>query len=230
MMKKKIIAIGIILLFIGVAFSPVNAKEIRTTEVKDEKIELVLTDVDAEGNLISKVFKLTEIEFDSLQEILTKIVDEFKIFDGSIIDVILRWLEDKLPYLYEIVMIIVKAIRELKNNILDGLGNLAKYTVISIGSGYKFNPFKKSSMTIRQRAFTRWHYSGTGTVKGKTHINYPMMLKGRTISGRQIGYMKNFTGFYIYNAKNLPQQSFTFFIGRAELAMGFRLINYVILS
>jgi len=211
-MKKKILSIGIMLLFIGLTFSSINAKEVK--EKAEEKITVQFASVDSRGKIFLDSAELSNSEVTKLQEILTNIMDKIKQSNGPLD------LDDLLDGFFgngnSIIYKIIKNILGLKLNKNSGF-------ILSYGQNYKLNPFKKNSFDFKQN-FKFWFYSPQATlIPGNTVIVRPLSFDVQVLTGCQMGFMNKFTGVYVYIAKKLPELSTTFFIGRANYIKAFDL-------
>jgi len=212
-MKQKIIAFGVIFILVSITFSSINATDVND---KDQGIILKLSAFKPDGSLIDKIVYLKEKEYDLLENILEKTFKEIDENENdSIIEILMDFLKEKLPYLYEII-----------DTIIDKIDNrLSRTTICSYGQGYKFNPLKKTQVTfsLRQKRSGYFHYSADSKITGRTYLKYPYGARPIVIKGKQLGYMDGFVGLYIYVAKQFPNHSFTFFAGKARTAFTFKL-------
>jgi hypothetical protein len=100
-----------------------------------------------------------------------------------------------------------------------------KDIVISQGFNYNINPFKTIS-TDFMKPIVFWRYMESSemfmTPCSTTIINFDP-LEFKTLIGAQMGLLLRFRGIYIHIPKQMPEQSFTFFIGFARYAGGFEL-------
>ena len=212
-MNKKIISVGIIILIVGLSFSSVNAQK----SLEEKKgIFLKLSEIKSDGTIFNKNIFVKEKDIDELRDILEKTLNRaIEQKNDSILDILLNFIKDKFPYLYEIIDTIIEKIKFRRS----------RTTIYSFGQGYKFNPFRKSlvSFSLKNKKSGFFHYSKDSKIKGRTYLEYPYGAKPIIITGRQFGHIRNFVGLYVYFAQKIPKQSFTFFVGKAESAFAFRI-------
>jgi len=70
--NRKIIVTGVIALFIGLSFGPVNALEFPEDEMQDEVVNIEYALVDLDGTVIMEKFTLSEQEFKELEVMLSE--------------------------------------------------------------------------------------------------------------------------------------------------------------
>lgn len=197
---KVLLAMGIILLFVGLSVSPATAKAIKTDLT--EKLN------DMEGiipELMEKMSQATSLSH--LLEILTT----FTKGRGN----------------YPIIGLIMMIIREIMDvmNKINGLRPLKTNAfIMSWGFSNKINPFKDNKFQL-YRPFTAWCYSGKSNLilNSRTIIIDFQPFKINMLTGRQIGFMRNFAGIYSHRETTLTQKSYTFFMGKTAAVRGFDL-------
>lgn len=211
-MKRKITAIIIILIFVGLSLSSANASN-RSENKKEELLTLIYQTIKSDGSIIEESVDITEKEANTLQKVLSEIIEKTQSEDNSekILDKIKDFLKEKFINFYN-------KVKELLNNIKI---RLSKTYIISYGKSYKLNPFKKSEVKLSQKFSAWYYYCKEGLVKGKTLMFKPLKLKAEVLEGTQFGYMTDFKGIYLYIAKKIPEQSFTFFFGSTSRVIGF---------
>jgi hypothetical protein len=199
-MKKKVLAILMVLMFFAIPFSFAQAEE-TTVGKNNSMIEVEIATVNEDGSFITEIFTMTKAELAEFESTISTIISA--IVSSSSLEEILN-IFDNLPQqqglIKNIIKILISGLRNLKN----------RGFVISQGQSYKLNPLKKNSFKIRHRT-KFWYYSS-----GTTMILKPFRLKFDLLRGRQYGLMSNFLGFYIYIAKSFPQKSRTIFMGTAR--------------
>jgi len=221
MMKNhKIIAIGIIVLFVGLSISPVTAYEPPKSEIQDKNVNLEYTLVNLDGSVTTENVKLSEKEFKEIESLLSGIIEKIQSTGDSndINDTIgILGLGGRHPILSALSVIFkpINTFKMFRNHVF----------IISQGWGYNLNPFKNSSVGV-SKLFNFWHYSDQSKygIPSKTFIlrhGRLFNIKAKCLSGMQIGMMTGFKGIYIYAARPLPEESYTFFIGRAHHVLGF---------
>ncbi|MBU1941936.1 MAG: hypothetical protein KKC68_09210, partial [Candidatus Thermoplasmatota archaeon] len=96
--------------------------------------------------------------------------------------------------------------------------------VISWGFSNKLNPLRENKLQL-YRPFSLWYYSGPAKllINSRTIIIdlYPFMVK--SLTGRQIGFIRNFAGLYWHRQSTLWDKSWTIMVGRAMTVRGFDL-------
>lgn len=200
MSKTKVaLAVVMVLLFIGLAFSPVTARNSR-----QELIEKMPT-VDFLNDL-----SLAMSEASNLEQLL-EIVNDFIANNG------------RHPFLILLLEIIIGIINV--SNKIDGIRPLRKNAfVMSWGFTNKINPFKDNKIDL-YRPLTIWRYTGKSNLilNSRTVIISFSPFKIKMLTGRQIGFMRNFAGIYWHRESTLGSKSFTLFLGKSAAVRGFDL-------
>lgn len=224
----KLIAIAIVALFLGMVFNSANAQVLESkptdnneeiNDVNEENIiELEIGNINDDGTMETEIFTLTESEFEELQSELSKISEKIEqATDIEQVKGILKsclWKFDS-PIIYLIHVIIWKIL-----DLIDG--PYSRDFVISHGWGYKLRPFRHSEFDIC-RPLTFWHYGSRSVLASRSIILRLFPFEMKVLKNRQIGMMFYFKGIYLYVARQIPQMSFTFFMGIARHACGFDL-------
>lgn len=197
---KVLLAMGIILLFVGLSVSPATAKVIKTDLT--EKLN------DMEGiipELMEKMSQATSLSH--LLEILTTFTKGRG--NNPIIGLIMMIIREIMD-----VMNKINGLRPLKTNAF----------IMSWGFSNKINPFKDNKFQL-YRPFTAWCYSGKSNLilNSRTIIIDFQPFKINMLTGRQIGFMRNFAGIYSHREATLTQKSYTFFMGKTAAVRGFDL-------
>ncbi len=213
-MKKKygIIAVGIVLLFVGLAFNPATAKTV--SEKESEEILLKYLTISEEGKLVKEEIALSEADLEEFKDMVSQIFEKIKNKVNIVkLKSLLKSFEllVKYPKLRQLVLKMIQ-LRPLKRMAL----------IMSHGTSYKLNPLKKTEFKIREK-LTMWRYNSMGTLPCKTYILRPLKTEFDMLSGAQIGLMYKFTGIYVYIARKVPNLSYTMFMGTARFANGFDL-------
>jgi hypothetical protein len=209
-MIKKIIVIGVILLFVGMTFNAANANKIIEEE---EATQVEFFNIGSNEKLSKITLQLTEDELTELQYRLSEYFQKTQ----SVIDIIR--LKEIFNDLFDIelpgVFDIIKDFFQIRTSKYGGY-------VLSFGMGYKFNPFKNNDFSYRKR-LSFWHYSSSSiaSIPSKTIIVRPLGKDVEVLYGNQIGLMSKFIGIYIYIARKYPQQSISFFVGGAKFIKGY---------
>ena len=217
---KPLIAVGIILLFAGLAFSPATAK----VNVK-EKLELGM--IGEDGKIMKQIFELSTKELKEMDGLLAQLTDEMQLATSysQLKDIInsykLEW--GRFPFLKLLLGIIEKFLDVVHN--LDQLRPLRREAfILSWGYGSKFNPFKENKIKIFLPIMS-WFYIGRGDlfINSRTVIIDPYPFSIRSLTGRQFGLMTNFAGIYIYRHSTLTDKTYTFILGHVGSVRGFDL-------
>lgn len=197
---KVLLAMGIILLFVGLSVSPATAKVIKTDLTEK------LNDMDGIiPELMEKMSQATSLSH--LLEILTT----FTKGRGN-------------HPIIGLIMMIIREIMDVMNKI-NGLRPLKTNAfIMSWGFSNKINPFKDNKFQL-YRPFTAWCYSGKSNLilNSRTIIIDFQPFKINMLTGRQIGFMRNFAGIYFHRETTLTDKSYTFFMGKTAAVRGFDL-------
>ena len=207
-MKRKIMAIWVILLLIAIPISIAEANE-NTKETNNETLQAELAAVNPDGTLTTETMYLSEEEVTELENTIPVLIDKIQTAGSweNLLEIIRNFLKNS-PILNSILGLFTRFRKALYRSI-----------VISSGHGFKFNPFKKTDFSLREK-ITFWHYSSDKLFKDRTIIITPLAFKMKILKGRQFGFMRNFFGIYLFIARKLPEKSYTFFIGTAQKARG----------
>lgn len=217
---KKIVVVSVIFLLIGLGLSPVASS--KKTNEKSQHDDIVLNQFSLETDE-NKVFSLNEKEFDLLKNLISYIIQNIaseKNANDNWIDSIISLDKTDNPLLNGIINLILNALQN-KN---DGTIFSKKTIVISQGWSYNFNYFKNSKFEIKRNSYSFWHYTHGSKTGGesKTLIIKPDRLffskSAEIFKGKQIGFMYQPTGIYIYQKNNFPKPCYTLFIGFANFA------------
>jgi len=196
---KVVLAVGMILLFIGLAFSPATAKPSSLTQLKE------LPAVDLLNKLSLEMSKATD--YNELIATIQKFITDY----------------GRHPFLVLLLQIII-GIMNISNKI-DGIRPLRKNAfIMSWGFTNKINPFKNNNVDL-YRPLTLWYYSGKSNLilNSRTVIISFSPFQIKMLTGRQIGFMRNFAGLYWHRETTLGSKSFTIFMGKSTAVRGFDL-------
>jgi len=197
---KVLLAMGIILLFIGLSFSPATAKVTKTDVIeKLNNMEGIIPE------LMEKMSQATSLG--NLLEILNTFTKSYG--NHPIIGLIMMIIREIMD-----VMNKINGLRPLKTNAF----------IMSWGFSNKINPFKDNKFQL-YRPFTAWSYSGKSSLilNSRTIIIDFQPFKINMLTGRQIGFMRNFAGIYSHRETTLTQKSHSFFMGKTAAIRGFDL-------
>jgi hypothetical protein len=209
---KGILAGGVILLFLGLAISPVTSQ----TTIKDQ------LEVSTIGDLAP--VQLSEKDLTTMEKFLPALLEKMQTATSysGLIETVQNFMKEhgRQPILVLILTLLIKAINfQFKFNQFRPIRRNA--FVLSWGYTNKF----RSSAISMIRPISGWFYSA----KSNTILNsrtiildlYPFSIK--IIDGRQIGIMTNFIGLYIYRYATLRDKAMTFFFGYVNTIRGFDL-------
>ncbi|DAC72680.1 MAG TPA: hypothetical protein DSN98_03810 [Thermoplasmata archaeon] len=212
---KGILAIGIIILFLGLAFSPATAQ----TAVKDQSNVTTIGEiapVQLTGKDIATMEKImpallekmsTATSYSELKQIVQSSVNEY----GRMLGVVL------------LLKLVIKAIDfNFKFNEFRPIRRNA--FVMSWGFTNKLLSLGKNKINLL-RPITGWYYSGKSNLilNSRTLIIDPYPFSVKMLTGRQIGLMSDFKGLYIHRSGNIANKAITFFFGFADTIRGFDL-------
>ena len=119
---------------------------------------------------------------------------------------------------------IIKEIMRTMNRV-NGLRPLKTNAfIMSWGFANKINPFKENKLQLF-RPLTAWYYSGKSKLilNSKTIIIDFDPFNIKLLTGRQVGFMRNFAGIYLHRETTLTEKSYTFFMGKTAATRGFDL-------
>ena len=212
---KGILAVGVILLFVGLAFSPVTAQ----TTIKDQ------LEVSTIGDLAP--VQLSEKDLTTMEKFLPALLEKMQTATSysELIETVQSFMKEhgRQPILVLILTLLIKSINfnfkfhqflPLRQNAL----------IMSWGFTNKILSLGKNKVSMIW-PITSWYYSGRSNVvlNSRTIIIDPYPFSIKTLTGRQIGLMTNFIGLYIHRSGNIADKAITFFVGYAKTIRGFDL-------
>ena len=143
----------------------------------------------------------------------------------GLIDIIKNFISDhgRHPVLVLILNLIIKTI-----NFNYKLGKFlpVRRNAFIMSWGFTHKLLSYRSLGIQMiRPITTWYYSGPSEVllNSRTIILDPYPLSVKVLTGRQIGYMTNFIGFYLRRSGATSGNAITYFFGYAKVIRGFDL-------
>jgi len=214
-MKRKIIAIWIILLLIAIPINIAGASETSEKEEKNSAILAELTTVASDGSLIIKNLQISEEDLAELESAISMIMDQIQskndLDENVLRDIIEKILGDNNPLFGRIL----RLFRTLKLTRNRGF-------VISSGHGRDYSPLKRISFKISKKAAI-WHYNSNGIINDRTIILKPLALNMKILNGRQFGVMTGFLGVYLSVSRGFLKESYTMFMGTARHINGIQL-------
>ena len=207
-MKKKIMAIWVVLLLIAISCSIAEAGE-TTTEQESYTVEI--STVEEDGSEIFETVELSEAELAEFETTISEIFEKVQSADG--LEQVKEIFQKLLGHRSSLIGTIAKVFLRAKTS-------RSRALVLSHGKSYDYNILRQSKIKIRNK-IQFWHYGSSRTIgKARTFILKPLALDFDVLSGSQVGLMTKFTGLYIHISKRLPKQSSTFFIGTARHIRG----------
>lgn len=214
-MKRKIMAIWVILLLVAIPLGIAEASETYEKEQDSENLIVELVSVKSDGGLTTEKMFLSEEKVVELENTLSIFLQTFQSAKN--------WEE-----LADIIDSSIGTSNSLALTILKSYINLrlskSRAFVISSGHGFNFNPFKKNDLKLR-KDINFWHYSSGKLIEDRTIIIQPLALKMKLLTGIQFGFMTRFTGIYIFVSRRLPEKSYTFFMGTARRINGIQVLS-----
>jgi hypothetical protein len=214
-MKRKIMAIWVILLLVAIPIGVAQASESNDREQNNETVSVELITFESDEILSTETVVLSKedlIELENIISILIVRIQSAKNWEE------IEGIINNLPKTNGVILsIIFKILSKFRLS-------RSRAFVISSGHGYKLNPFKKSELKIRKK-FTFWHYSSGKIIKDRTIYFQPLAFKMKILKGIQFGFMTRFTGIYIFVARKLPEKSYTFFLGTAHRIKGIQILS-----
>ncbi len=215
MIIKGILAVGVIILFMGLAFSPVTAR----TTLKD-RIE-----VGTIGDLAP--LQLSDSDVTTMENFLPMLLEKLQTATSysEVIETIQSFMKEygRHPVLVLLLTIVIKVLNF--NYKFDQLRPVRKTAfIMSMGFTSKFLSLAKNKINIA-KPFTSWFYTGRSNVilNSRTIIIDPYPFSVRALNGRQIGFMTNFIGLYIHLSGSISDKARTFFFGYTGIVRGFDL-------
>jgi len=212
---KGIIAVGVILLFMGLAFSPVYAQP----AIK-ERLQIGTI-----GDLAS--IRLSDNDLTVMEKFLPSLFEKMQTATSysEMISAVQSMMQEygQHPVLVLILRLIIKGM-DFQYNFHQLLPVRKTAFIMSLGFTNKILSMGKNKINIA-RPFTAWYYSGKSNIvlNSRTIIVDPHPFSIRMLTGRQIGVMSNFYGLYIHMTGSLSDKAKTFIFGYAGIIRGFDL-------
>jgi len=212
---KGILAVGVILLFLGLAFSPVTAQ----TTIKDQ------LEVSTIGDLAS--VQLSEKDLITMEKFLPALTEKMQTATSysELLNTVQSFIKEygRHPILMFLNILLMKAMHfNYQFNQFRAVRRNA--FVMSWGFTNKLLPVENNKLNM-VRSMTGWYYSGRSNVvlNSRTIIIDPYPFSIKILTGRQIGLMANFIGLYIHRSGGISDKAMTFFFGYAQTIRGFDL-------
>jgi hypothetical protein len=212
--KRKISAIGVVVLFFAISLSHIEASEIsQTPENKPILIEFGV--INSDEKFTTEVLSITEDDLTELENVVALLMNKIEStndFDWSFLRNLLEKIFGEDNSLFGRIFGIYSSLKLTRN----------RGFVISSGHGIDITPLKTISPKIRKK-LGFWYYNSNGFNDDKTIIVKPITLSLKTLTGRQIGIMTGFFGIYLSVSRGFLSSSYKFFIGTAKHINGFDL-------
>jgi hypothetical protein len=207
-MKRKCMAIFVILLLLALSVSIAEASEVSVNEQNPETISVELTAINPDGTQTTENLHITQEQLTQLENAISTIMDQIQ-SANSLNENILR----------DIIGKILGNENSLIGRIL-GIFTTLKLSknrgfVISSGHGIDYTPLNKISFKISKK-LAAWHYNSNGMIDGRTIIVKPLALDMKILRGTQFGVMSRFVGVYLSVSQGFLRNSYTLFMGTAR--------------
>jgi hypothetical protein len=216
---KGIFALGVIILFMGLAVSPVTAQMTVQEQFESKMSEL------RSAQLTTVQF--SEKDLTTIGDFLPMLLEEVKTATSynELVSTMQNLLVEygRQPVLVLLLTLLIKSIDfNFKIGQLRPLRRSA--FIMSWGFTNKFLSLGKNKLNM-VRPFTGWLYSGKSNVllNSRTIIFDLHPFSIRTLTGRQVGFMTDFLGLYIHRTSTIGDKAITFFFGHAQVIRGFDL-------
>ena len=213
---KGIIAVGVILLFMGMALTPITA--ITPTPVQKEVATI---------STLSSHIQLAETDYIAMEKVLPTLMDKMKSATSAsdLINILQSFLTQHGRRL-GLVLVLNMAIKIIKlQNKIEQLRPVRKTAfIMSWGFTNKLLALGKNKLNFA-RPFTLWFYSGRSNLvlNSRTIIVDFRPFSIKMVTGRQIGMMTNFIGMYHFGKNMFGDKARTLFMGYAGSIRAFDL-------
>jgi len=212
---KGIFTIGVILLFLVLAVGPATAQ----TTIEDQ------LEVSTIGDL--NPVQLTEKDLTTMEKFLPVLLEKMQTATSysALIEIVKNFMTDygRHPILVFILNLYIKAINF---NFKLGQFRPVRKNAFIISWGFTNKLLSYKSLGIQMvRPITGWYYTGQSNVllNSRTIILDPYPLSVKMLTGRQIGFMRDFIGLYIHRSGTHIDNAITYFFGYAKVIRGFDL-------
>lgn len=209
---KGMLALGVILLFLGVTFNPVTAQTVMDDQLKANYTETI------------EQLQLTKTEIASMQQFLPSLMEKMSVATSyaNLVDTIQSFIAEngRHPVLVFLLSLVIKGIDF--NYKINQLRPLRKNVfIMSWGFTNKFLSLGKNKLNI-VRPYTLWFYSGRSNLvlNSRTIIIDPYPFGIKMYTGRQIGFMTDFKGLYIHRSGSIADKAITMFMGFSSTVRG----------
>ena len=213
---KGIITVGVILLFMGMALTPITA--ITPTPVQKEVATI---------STLSSHIQLAETDYIAMEKVLPTLMDKMKSATSAsdLINILQSFLTQHGRRL-GLVLVLNMAIKIIKlQNKIEQLRPVRKTAfIMSWGFTNKLLALGKNKLNFA-RPFTLWFYSGRSNLvlNSRTIIVDFRPFSIKMVTGRQIGMMTNFIGMYHFGKNMFGDKARTLFMGYAGSIRAFDL-------
>jgi len=219
-MKKytPVLVLGVVLLFFGITASPIVADNHKEDTV-------TISFVEEDTVLSTQTLVLTATDLKELDNMLSELLEQIQ--SAPDYDTALSIIEDymmkcnrnpKLSTLFSFLMKTMFNPREFYSF------SPFMQNVVVMSSGYTNNIFSVRGTRIHMHRFLLfWFYSSNSNllVSSITSIMDPYPFSIKTMTGRQVGLLRGFTGVYITQHSNMANKDYTYFMGHARCVLGY---------
>jgi len=210
--KRKIMAIGIAMLFVAISISHAEAGN-SSNNVENEPILLEFGSIAPDGTFSTDTLFISEEDLAELEEAVSVIMNNIEStnnFDWGSLRELLEKIFGREGILFGRLLEIFSKFKLSKT----------RGFVVSSGHGRDLSIRDSFSFNIRKN-IAIWHYNSRKLFNDRTIIVKPFALKLKILKGRQVGIMRNFFGLYFSVSRGFLRDSYTFFMGTARHINGF---------
>jgi len=222
-MKKTtpLFVIGTILLFLGLSVSPVLAEQKNTETV-------TFSYIDENQILSTQTLTLSQTELQEFNQLMSEVMEKIQTAPdyATALSIVKDYINgccgghSKLKNMFMVLMSTMFNSKEiyrfspLRQNVM----------VLSSGFTNKMFSFQATHLNMH-KTLALWFYTVNSNLltKSTTTIIDPYPFNVKTLTGRQIGMMRGFTGLYITQYSTIAHKDFTYFMGYAKGVMGYDL-------
>lgn len=212
---KGLVAVGVILLFLGLAMNPATAKATINNRFEVNTI----------GHLAS--VQLSDQDLTTMEKFLPLLIEKMQTVTSfsQVIEVVQSLIKEygRHPIL---VLILTLVIKSINFSYKFGQFRPVRQNAFVISWGFTHKLFSYRSLGVQMiRPLTGWYYSGASNVvlDSRTIILDPYPLGVKMVTGRQIGFMTGFVGLYIHRSGTNFENAMTYFVGYASVIRAFDL-------
>jgi hypothetical protein len=214
--QKKGLILAVAALFLSLSMAPAITADQKANQ---PKYAVELTSIAENGQFVKETIVLTEEEVQVLQSRLSWLLDLLKNqvnLDG-VLELLLQFLNaENYPILSRIVAQVFDSEMLTKGKL-----------IFSEGWSMSLNPFKKGGVSF-MKPIEFWMYQEKSEmlqIPSMTTIIDLNPFETTTVMGNQLGFMFRFKGIYVEIPQQMPQQSFTFFLGLSRFAAAVEMVS-----